>query len=69
MPLHFSSKDFEILDIDPPNNPTSHYSACHFGYSVALKLVDFMPNSYVKKDFSFNVNFSVYGDEKANMLF
>ena len=35
--LHFSSKDFEILDLDPPNNPTSHYGACHFGYNLALK--------------------------------
>ena len=39
MPLHFSSKDFEILDLDPPNNPTSHYGACHFGYSLALNIV------------------------------
>ena len=37
VPLHFSSKDFEILDLDPPNNPTSHYGACHFGYSLALR--------------------------------
>ena len=36
VPLHFSSKDFEILDLDPPNNPTSHYGACHFGYNLAL---------------------------------
>ena len=36
MPLHFSSKDFEILDLDPPNNLTSHYGACHFGYNLAL---------------------------------
>ena len=36
-PLHFSSKDFEILDLDPPNNPTSHYGACHFGYNLALR--------------------------------
>ena len=35
-PLHFSSKDFEILDLDPPHNPTSHYGACHFGYNLAL---------------------------------
>ena len=33
---HFSSKDFEILDLDPPNNPTSHSGACHFGYNLAL---------------------------------
>ena len=37
MPRHFLSKDFEILDLDPPNNPTSHYGACHFGYNLALK--------------------------------
>ena len=36
-PLHFSSKDFEILDLDPPNNPTSHYGTCHFGYNLALR--------------------------------
>ena len=30
------SKDFEFLDLDPPNNPTSHYGACHFGYNLAL---------------------------------
>ena len=36
MPLHFSNKDFEILDLDPPNNPTSHYGVCHFGYNLAL---------------------------------
>ena len=35
--LHFSIKDFEILDFYPPNNPTSHYVACHFGYSLALR--------------------------------
>ena len=38
MPLHFSSKDFEILDLDPPNNPISHYGACHFGYNLALSI-------------------------------
>ena len=38
-PLHFSSKDFEILDLDPPNNPTSHYDACHFGFNLALKII------------------------------
>ena len=37
MSLHFLSKDFEILDLDPSNNPTSHYGACHFGYSFPLK--------------------------------
>ena len=36
-PLHFLSKPFEILDFDPPNNPTSYYGACHFGYNLALK--------------------------------
>ena len=39
MLLHFLSKDFEILDLDPPNNPTSHYGACHFGYNLALMMV------------------------------
>ena len=34
--LHFSSKDFEILDLDPPNNLTFHYGACHFGYNLDL---------------------------------
>ena len=38
MPLHFLGKDFEILDLNPPNNPTSHYGACHFGYNLALRL-------------------------------
>ena len=37
MPLHFSSKDFKILFLDPPNNPTSHYGACHFEYNLTLK--------------------------------
>ena len=39
----FLSKDFEILDFDPPHNPTSHYGACHFGYNLALKeeIIDF----------------------------
>ena len=32
---HFRA-DFETLDLDPPNNPTSHYGACHFGYNLAL---------------------------------
>ena len=41
MPLHFSSKDFEIFDLDPPTNPKSHYGACHFGYSLALSLTYF----------------------------
>ena len=36
MPRHFLSKDFKIWDLDHPNNPTSHYGACHFGYSLAL---------------------------------
>ena len=27
--------DFEILNLDPANNPTSHYGACHFGYNLA----------------------------------
>ena len=29
--------DFEILNLDPANNPTSHYGACHFGYNLTLK--------------------------------
>ena len=36
-PHHFSSKEFEILDLDPPINATSHYGACHFRYNLALK--------------------------------
>ena len=44
MPLHFSSKDFAILDFDPPNNPTSHYGAYHFGYNLALKYDMIMPS-------------------------
>ena len=36
VPCHFSSKDFEILDLDSPNYPTSHQDACHFCYSLAL---------------------------------
>ena len=35
MPLRFRV-DFEILNLDPPNNPTSHYGAYHFGYNLAL---------------------------------
>ena len=30
------NKEFEILDLDPPNNATSHYGACHFRYNLAL---------------------------------
>ena len=45
--LHFLSKDFEILDLDPPNNPTSHYGACHFGYNLALRIIEFnVPQSF-----------------------
>ena len=44
MPLHFSSKDFEILDLDPTNNPTSHYDACHFGYNLALSQCSVLTN-------------------------
>ena len=33
--------DFEIRNLDLPNNPTSHYGACHFGYSLALSLTYF----------------------------
>ena len=35
--LHFSSKEFEILDLDPPINATSYYGACHFRYNLALR--------------------------------
>ena len=35
-PLNFSKKEFEILDLDPPINATSHYDACHFRYNLAL---------------------------------
>ena len=28
---------FEILDLDPPINATSHYGMCHFRYNLALK--------------------------------
>ena len=34
--LHFSFKEFDILDLDPPINATSHYGACHFRYNFAL---------------------------------
>ena len=44
--LSFLSKDFEILDFDPPNNPTSHYGACHFGYNLALSTYDFQGTRY-----------------------
>ena len=37
----FSTKDFEILDLDPPNSPTSYYGACHFGYNIALMVPSF----------------------------
>ena len=32
----FFEQNFENLDLDPPNNPTSHYGACHFGYNLTL---------------------------------
>ena len=28
-----------FLDLDPPNNPTSHYGACHFGYNLSLRIL------------------------------
>ena len=37
MLLHFSNKEFKILDLGPPTNDVSHYSACPFGCSLALK--------------------------------
>lgn len=36
-PLHFSNKEFEILELDPPINSTSHYGACYFRYNLALR--------------------------------
>ena len=35
-PLHFLSKEFEILDLDPPINATSHYGACHFNLTLTV---------------------------------
>ena len=40
-------KDFEILDLDPPNNPTTHYGACHFGYNLALRNIRMQDNCYM----------------------
>ena len=34
--LQVTRRNFEILDLDPPNNHTYHYGACHFGYHLAL---------------------------------
>ena len=48
-PLHFSNKEFEILDLDPPINATSHYGACHFRYNLALN--DKQIISYLKRDY------------------
>ena len=31
-----SRAEFKILDLDPPINAASHYSACHFRYNLAL---------------------------------
>ena len=50
MPLHFSRKHFEIFDFDPPNNLTSHYGACHFGYNLALKIS--IERGIIPQDFS-----------------
>ena len=33
---HFSNKEFEILDLDPPINYISHYGACFFLVIVSL---------------------------------
>ena len=41
MPLHLWTKKFEILDLDPPINATSHYGACHFRYNLALICVNY----------------------------
>ena len=51
-----SSKDFKILDLHPPNNPTSHYGACHFGYNLALR------QNYI----NFPLNINLYNFEKKN---
>ena len=59
MPLHFSSKDFGILDLNPPNNPTSHYGACHFGYNLALTKVFINVVSHVIQVPSFSCKFFV----------
>ena len=32
------------MDFDPPNNPTPHYGACHFGYN--LTLTNKLPDSF-----------------------
>ena len=64
MPLHFSSKDFEILDLDPPNNPTSHYGACHFGYNLALNIPK---NSIILNAITENLN-TVLDDSKKLCL-
>ena len=36
---YIGSKDFEILDFDPPNNSTSDHGACHFGYNLVIVLM------------------------------
>ena len=57
MPLHFLSKDFEILDFDPPSNPTSHYGACHFGY-----------NNVFVNSYTLHIDFFKEGLEKEELL-
>ena len=43
----FFEQSFKKLDFNPPNNPTSHYGACHFGYNLALNLrKSFKPKKY-----------------------
>ena len=37
-PLHFFSKEFEILDLHPPINDTFQYGVCHFRHNFALKI-------------------------------
>ena len=55
-PFHFSSKEFEILDLDPPINATSHYGACHFRYNLALT------------KFTMNLSFLDVGFSESNRL-
>ena len=70
MPLHFSSKDFEILDLDPPNNPTSHYGACHFGYNLALmsKHDDKFSIISATEIFAINIFMTTYWEKKEKEL-
>ena len=46
MPRHFSSKDIEILDLDPPNNPTYTMVRAILDI-ISLELSPFYPYSMV----------------------